>query len=174
MAPRTKLTKNHSTTLAKSIPFGPPPLIEGEDATAYDELLTRISATVKPADILEDIWVRDIVDLVWEILRLRRLKANVIMAKTNFGLFRALAYCGERRQLMADWARRQPSAIKRINRVLAPKNESMYTLMARALREDIDCIERIDRMTALAERRRDAILREIDRHCEKPSSRSMT
>ena len=46
--------------------FGPAPLIEGEDAAAYDELLTGISSTVKPADILEDIWVRDIVDLVWE------------------------------------------------------------------------------------------------------------
>jgi hypothetical protein len=27
--------------------FGPPPLIEGEDAAAYDELLIRISAAVK-------------------------------------------------------------------------------------------------------------------------------
>ena len=36
--------------------FGPPPLIEGEDAAAYDELLVRTSAAVKPADILEDIW----------------------------------------------------------------------------------------------------------------------
>jgi hypothetical protein len=56
--------------------FGPPPLIEGEDTRAYDELLTQISTAVKPANIPEDIWVQDIVDLVWEALRLRRLKAN--------------------------------------------------------------------------------------------------
>jgi hypothetical protein len=62
-------------------PFGPPPLYEGEDASAYDDLLAQISAAVKPADILEDIWVRDVVDLLWESLRLRRLKANLMTAE---------------------------------------------------------------------------------------------
>jgi len=38
--------------------FGPPPLLEGEDTAAYDELLVQISGAVKPADILEEIWVR--------------------------------------------------------------------------------------------------------------------
>jgi hypothetical protein len=42
-----------------SAPFGPPPLIDGEYSADYEELLARVSATVKPADILEDIWVRD-------------------------------------------------------------------------------------------------------------------
>jgi hypothetical protein len=44
--------------------FGPAPLFEGEDTAAYDELLVQIFGTVKPADIVEEIWVRDIVDLV--------------------------------------------------------------------------------------------------------------
>ena len=43
--------------------FGPPPLLEGEDTAAYDDLLVRISGAVKPADIFEEIWIRDIVDL---------------------------------------------------------------------------------------------------------------
>ena len=47
-------------------PFGPPPLIQGEDRGAYDKLLARVSAAVKPVDILEEIWVHDIVDLEWE------------------------------------------------------------------------------------------------------------
>jgi hypothetical protein len=33
---------------------------------------------VKPADILEDIWVREIVDLVWSAFRLRRFKTSPI------------------------------------------------------------------------------------------------
>jgi hypothetical protein len=56
--------------------LGPPPLFEGEDAGAYDELLARISGAVKPTDIFEENWVGDIVDLVWEAVRLRRLKAS--------------------------------------------------------------------------------------------------
>ena len=66
--------------------FGPAPLFEGEDTTAYDELLARISGAVKPADIFKEIWVRDIVDLVWEALRLRRLKANLMTATAYGGL----------------------------------------------------------------------------------------
>ena len=54
--------------------FGPPPLLEGEDPSAYDELLARISGAVKPADVLEEIWVSDVVNLTWEIFRWRRLK----------------------------------------------------------------------------------------------------
>ena len=38
--------------------FAPPPLIEGEDTGAYDDLLARISGAIKPSDILEEIWVR--------------------------------------------------------------------------------------------------------------------
>jgi len=60
--------------------FGPPPLLEGEDAAAYDELLVRISGAVKPTDIFEEIWIREIVDLVWGAFRLRRLKANLMTA----------------------------------------------------------------------------------------------
>jgi hypothetical protein len=36
-----------------SAPFGSPHLIDGENSAEYDELLTRVSATVNPADILE-------------------------------------------------------------------------------------------------------------------------
>src|SRR5262249_11588094 len=53
-------TDPKSSTTPASLPervgrlalFGPPPLLEGEDTAAYDELLARISGAVKPADIL--------------------------------------------------------------------------------------------------------------------------
>jgi hypothetical protein len=58
--------------------FGPPPLIEGEEESTYDEFLARTSSAVKPKDLIEEIWVRDIVDLSWEALRLRRIKASLL------------------------------------------------------------------------------------------------
>src|SRR5215470_10825383 len=54
--------------------FGPPLLLEGEDAAAYDELLSRVCAAVKPADIIDEMFIADIVALEWEVLRWRRLK----------------------------------------------------------------------------------------------------
>ena len=63
----------------------------GQDLAAYDELLARVSGAVKPSDVLEEIWVRDVVDLVWEALRLRRLKADLIAANAHEGLEQILS-----------------------------------------------------------------------------------
>jgi hypothetical protein len=52
---------------AQSLPFGPPPFLEGEDAAVYDELL--ISGSVKPFDFLEEIWIRASIDLTWDVFR---------------------------------------------------------------------------------------------------------
>ena len=61
--------------------FGPPPLLEGEDAAAYDELLARICAAVKPVDIIDEMFIADVVSLEWEVLRWRRLKSSLIRAR---------------------------------------------------------------------------------------------
>jgi hypothetical protein len=70
--------------------FGPPPLLQGEDAAAYDELLLQASTAVKPVDMIEDIWVRDVVDLSWEIFRLRRIKAALLTASASTVLYKVL------------------------------------------------------------------------------------
>jgi hypothetical protein len=147
--------------------FGPAPLIEGEDAAAYDEFLARISGAVKPADILEELWVRDIVDLVWEALRLRRLKANLMTAAAYKGLERILnplLNWTARDNLVKGWVAREPSAVKQVDKVLASAGLALDAVMAETLSFKIDDIERIDRMIAAAEGRRNAILREVDRH----------
>jgi hypothetical protein len=58
--------------------FGPPPLITGEDLAQYEAMRDQISAAVGPLDFLEEILVNDVVNLVWETLRLRRLMANLL------------------------------------------------------------------------------------------------
>jgi hypothetical protein len=40
--------------------FGSTAVLDGEDAAGYEGLLARISDTLQPADILEEIWVRDV------------------------------------------------------------------------------------------------------------------
>ena len=67
-------------------PWGPPHLIPGEDCAAYDELFARVAATVRPADPIEEILLRNFVDLEWQILRLQRLKTSHMMATAHKGL----------------------------------------------------------------------------------------
>jgi hypothetical protein len=147
--------------------FGPPPLLEGEDTAAYDDLLVRISGAVKPADIFEEIWVRDIVDLVWEAFRLRRLKVNLMTTGAHKGLggiLDPLMDWDDAHDLTEAWARRERAAIEQVDELLASAGLTMDAVMAQTLSLKLDDIERIDRMIATAEGRRNAILREVDRH----------
>ena len=147
--------------------FGPRPLIEGEDAAAYDELHARFSATIKPKDFLEEMWVRDVVDLTWETLRMRRLKAGLLTSVTWKGLKEVLSDLVdpfEADDLSKDWAARDRQAIKKVDELLASKRLTMDLAVARALSANIDSFERIDRMVMNAEARRNAALRELERH----------
>src|SRR5215469_16881047 len=58
--------------------LGAPPLIPGEAAGDYKKLVTAVINEMKPVDVLETIWTRDIADLQWDIIRFRRIKADVI------------------------------------------------------------------------------------------------
>jgi hypothetical protein len=149
--------------------FGPPPLFEGEDEKAYDEFLTRISTAVKPVDILEEIWVRDVVDLTFEVFRLRRLLASLMTANAHKGLRKILAPRvgrSDAETLAEAWAARKSDVAEAVDKALASADLSMDAIMAQTLSLKLDDIERIDHMTAIAEARRNATLREIDRHRE--------
>ena len=147
--------------------FGVPPVIAGENEEAYRQLYVQISATVKPSDILEQIWVADAVDLTWEGLRLRRLKASLMMATAHQGLeniLKPLIGPTDALALASDWAARDDDAIKQVDDLLASAGLTMDAVMAETLSVRLDDIERFDRMIAAIESRRSAILREVDRH----------
>src|SRR5262249_60437706 len=62
---------------SSAVPLPPPSLANGEDAATYAQLAARIRAAVAPANIIEEIWARDVADLTWDVVRLRRLKAGL-------------------------------------------------------------------------------------------------
>src|SRR5262245_16913552 len=100
----------------------PSPLIPTDDTSAYDTLLAGISATVRPVDLIEQAWVRDVVDLIWEALRLRRLKAALMTACADEGLavvLRSLNVPGYTPELARRWAARELAAVARVDAVLA-------------------------------------------------------
>jgi hypothetical protein len=147
--------------------FGPPPLFDGEDPEIYDQLRREISAAVMPADIFEDIWVRDVVDLTIEVLRLRRLKVNLMMTNAYKGLTETLSPLVGRMQaetLAEGWAARKSDVVEEVNKTLASAGLNNDSILAQAFCLKVNDIERIEHMMALAEMRRNSTLREIDRH----------
>lgn len=156
-----------SSNLARLDFYGPPPLLEGEDSAAYNELLARISGAVKPTDVLEEIWVRDIVDLTWEVFRWRRHKANLITATTHQGVkavLKPLVGASDADVLAKAWAQRDANAVKEVKKKLATAGLKMDAAVAQTVAVNLAEIERFDRMIMNAEMRRNAVLREVDRH----------
>jgi hypothetical protein len=157
---RAGLTKEESARF-----FGPAPLIAGEDLARYEAMRDQISAAVRPLDFLEEIWVNDIVNLVWETQRLRRLRAALLQASAHEGLNHILQWIvGDHRRLATEWAARKPEYVKAVENTLAKAGLTMETVMAQTLALKINEVECIDRMVAGAEARRNVALREIDRH----------
>jgi hypothetical protein len=154
--------------LMKSLPFGPPALLNGEDDKAYDELLMQVSSAVKPADTIEEIWVGDIVALTWEVLRYRRLKAALLEARAQEGLCQILERLmddlDQADLLAARWATRDASAVKEVDGLLAKAGLTMDAVTAETLVIAFREIEQIDQMEMTAEYRRNSALREIARH----------
>ena len=77
-------TKSNASALAKVqrlTLFGSPQLVEGEDAAAYNELLGRVRAAIKPVDIIDEMFIADVVSLEWEVLRWRRLKWSLMRTR---------------------------------------------------------------------------------------------
>ena len=58
--------------------LGPAPVLEGEDQDGYSGLLEEVRRQVTPKDAIERIYVRDIVDLTWELMRYRRIKVALL------------------------------------------------------------------------------------------------
>jgi hypothetical protein len=232
-----KRSKSKSVTSApapRSTLFGQPVLLDGEDAAAYDEIHARMYAAVKPVDVIDEMFIADVVFFEWEISRWRRLKFSLIHARGAralkayvsdnleyecysdyfadnlaeilqnkllkgqaekartladayarnesgavdevYRLFDAklhpthldtlLYRARDRKELVQAYARHEPDAVTLIDEVLADGGVSLDTLVADAVAEQLDDIERIDRLATIAENRRNAILREIERRRE--------
>jgi hypothetical protein len=228
-------TESNTSPLAKVqglTLFGSPQLLlPSEDAAAFDQLLGRFCAAIKPVDIIDEMLIDDVVSLEWDVLRWRRLKSslmrtlelkaleqflrhhldydqywkffeedlteilqdnlkdqsdddaqtlahkcaqndldaddkvNEILAAIDLDIdaVAKIAKARKAEALARDYVRRKPGAIKLINELLARASLSIDALMVRSLPEQLDNIERIDRLITIAETRRNAMLREIDR-----------
>ena len=146
--------------------LGPPPLISGEDRAGYETMLAGVTAAVRPDGIVEEAWVRDVVDLIWDAVRLRRLKAALMTSSSADGMMAVLNGLSGGVAFTASraWARRDPEVVADVDYLLNEAGLGIDHVMAQTLHKRIDTVERIDRMAASAEARRAATLREISHY----------
>jgi hypothetical protein len=149
------------------------PLFPGESEAEYVAFAERFVSTTKPADAIEEILVRDVIDLTWECFRLRRIKAGLVKANMRDGVGKILTTVGGGengnpavRELSEAWAAGDREARAEVQRVLEEANLSLDEVTANTVDANLDSFERLDRMLASSEARRNNALREIDRHRE--------
>ena len=142
---------------------------DGQEAD-YANLIASIVAVAQPRDAIEEILTRDFIDLTWEILRLRRLKAGLLRSSIGSGIstvMRSFGYDGDNSHTFGEqWARGDESTKNKVTDILQKAQLTIEDVMAETLASKIDTFERIDRLLASAEARRNNALREIDRHRE--------
>jgi hypothetical protein len=169
--PRSLATPASSSAvngLDRVIAIARAPLLPGEREADYAAIADRIIGASRPKDAIEEILIRDVIDLSWEVLRLRRVKAGILSASMGDGAVQALAEVGysdlEIDALSKKWLAGDANARKEIDATVANAGVTLDEVTAKTFESKIDVIERIDRLLASSEARRSNALREIDRH----------
>ncbi len=161
-----KTTKRNDFVIPNDIAalFGSAPILKTEDEEIYWNCMERVVKCVEPQDVIEWLWVKDVVDLSWEILRFRRLKIDLVEIDR------------EDKNATIEWEREhfdEPyvdfMSGKRTPRdtadIEARKHKQLLdteTDSVKLLFKHIEEYERIEKLLTSAELRRDKILREIE------------
>src|SRR5262249_30608549 len=148
-----------------AVPLPPPSLANGEDAATYEQLAARIRAAVAPANIIEEIWARDVADLTWDVVRLRRRKAGLYTIGASDGMaeiMRGLEAPIVGRAKLRGWAARDPVAVAAGNSQLSAAALDMGDAPPGTSAAGTAQFARTARIPAAPEARRAAALHAID------------
>jgi hypothetical protein len=145
--------------LDRVVTIAPAPLLPGEKQADYSDVAVRVVRAAKPRDAIEEFLIRDVIDLTWEILRLRRLKSGILKASMSVGVGEILNGLGHgprsalfyARELGEKWAAGDKDARKEVEAALAKAGLTIDEATAKTLEKKLDSFERLDRMLASAD-----------------------
>jgi hypothetical protein len=146
--------------------FGSPPLVDGEDHKHYLEFSARVVNAVKPQDFIEELLVQDVVDLSWDIRRMRHYKSTLLSAWSWRGVQQLAAQEldeAEAEALGRDWAASYAEDMELVEEMLGYRALPYESLAGLAWAERIGVFAQFDGIIANAERRRNDALREMER-----------
>jgi hypothetical protein len=115
--------------------LGPPTVARGEDGEQYCRFVTAMIRSVSPVNVGDVLYVRDVIDLEWDVLRYRSAKAVLINDQSG----------------------------KLWTMNLDSNDNDDATRSARAITWDVPKLRQLDLMIESAEIRRDRACRELER-----------
>jgi hypothetical protein len=170
------MTNQHENTQE---PLEPPllpalPLLMTENADDFEAIGNALNREIRPSGIIEQIYVADIAQLVWEILRLRRCKTGVVNAAFRAALEELAVQClrdpgkskhdfrlrNEAEAMAKAWFANQ-TARRKVSKLLNYFHLDESAIEAEAIRASARDLEQLNRLLASLESRRDKALRRI-------------
>ena len=169
--------------------FGPGPVLTSESLRDYDDLLVRFHETLQPRDFIEQMFVKDLADVTWELQRYKlhkpmaierqhlhdqEMKAKRLKHDRKVRRERAEARKAEEAEQttkQSDQATtlcdRQfeleievDAVVPEVDEILSePADEIAH---ARALQAGIDYHERLDCLETVARKRREGLLNQLE------------
>jgi hypothetical protein len=160
--------------LRPASPLPQPPLLVTESAEDFKRLHDQIEEEIQPRGIIEQMYVADMADIVWDIIRLRRCKAVIVNVSFRTALERLLTqlmrepgeipspgYIPRRQEGIEDLVPRwftDENVKKQVADSLAKFQLDHFAIEAEAMRESLPTLELLERMLRSLEARRDRLL----------------
>jgi hypothetical protein len=134
------------------------PLLITESDEEFSRIRQALYQEIKPVGIIECMYVEEIADLVWQILRLKRCKAGVInlaFHESSALILNDLMKAGP--DVARDWIS-DPNIAKQVEEQLATYRLDGSIIIADAIKKKSCDLEPIDALLASLETRRDKAL----------------
>jgi hypothetical protein len=154
--------------------FGRPPVLSFEDHDAYECLLSELVVEIEPSGIREWLWVRDLADLNWDILRIRRAIASLLeisfkpaLVETFRRVLPSTARYSGADALADQWYADPGNEATAVGRsgvvdILAEHGLQPESVVGQAFALRSGELEMMERMLTSVERRRSMIMRELE------------
>ena len=167
LAPAAEHSSPVSSAIDRVVAIAPAPLLPGEKQADYADVAVRIVRAAKPRDAIEDFGPRRCRSHLGNFSPSTRQGRNTEVLrrewrKTNFG--RDRLPLEQKGQLSGAFAAGDVDERKKVDAILKKAGLSIDDVTAQTLDSKLDSFERLDRLLASAEARRNNALREIDRH----------
>ena len=143
--------------------FGPPPILASENTQDYLALGQAIWKARKPKDFIEVTWVNDITYQLWEVLRLRRMKPQLLDAarfKALKALIKDVSGSPYGDNFWRDWQAGDEKSKSSIDKELERAGLGDDAITAKAHELIINVLENLERLCSQLEARRLVTIRE--------------
>lgn len=160
--------------------LGSPTFAPSDNAANYNLIVQRMLESIRPRDFIEGLFVRDLIDLTWEECRLRQIR-EALLAESRGAAVERLLYRKNLREVPEGAERMARAQAKdqfnnwsndRAKRKEIEENLNKHSqdedqaILAASYSEAYKELESVNKSIAFAQKRRMALLREIEHRRE--------